>query len=206
MDVSVKGGNMEVVKYNIEGPLLMDPNYYPDKRGAFMVPFNRTEVEKYIAKPFVVEQVNQSVSCYGVLRGVHCQVMDEDEERNTVQPKIVRVIQGKIIDLAIDLRPDSPTFGQSVSEELSGENRKMLYIPGGFGHAFLVIEKEGNTIVEYLTSGLYDPSKEMGVDAYSIGFDWSKYINIENINIIRSEKDQKWPALKDLGMKHLKFE
>ncbi len=144
---------MEVKTYPIEGVALISPAVYGDSRGWFMESYNRkTFEEKGI--PWNYVQDNQSFSVKGVLRGLHYQV-------NRVQGKLARALEGEIYDVAVDIRPNSPTFGQWVAEILSAENKRQLYVPEGFAHGFQVISDQAQ--VFYKCTDFYSPKDERGI-------------------------------------------
>ena len=149
----------------LEGVMLVEPRVFPDTRGYFLESYKHSDFSAAgIDRPFV--QDNHSFSSNGVLRGVHYQL------EPSAQGKLVRVVAGKVLDVAIDLRKSSATFGRWVGYELSGENRRMLYIPEGFGHAFLALEDDTHLL--YKCTAEYDKAAERGVrwDDPEIGITW----------------------------------
>jgi len=171
----------------IEGLLIIEPKVWKDDRGYFYESFNQKRfAEAGIDLDFV--QDNQSFSQKGTLRGLHAQAPPFE------QGKLVRVIQGKVLDVAVDIRKGSPTYGKHFSSELSGENFLMFWIPPGFAHGFVTLED--NTIFTYKVTNLYDKVSELGLkwDDPELNIDWG--INPEEI--ILSEKDKVLPCLKDL--------
>lgn len=167
--------------------MLIRPNVFKDERGSFAETFNERRFRELtgIQRPFV--QDNQSVSGIGVLRGLHFQ------RGEMAQAKLVRVVRGSVIDVAVDIRPHSPTFGRHYSVELSGENFLQLYIPRGFAHGFVVLEE--NSIFTYKCDNYYDPSSEGGIiynDA-TLSIDW----HLDSKDLIISEKDQQLPTFKE---------
>jgi len=146
--------NMNIIETNLAGLLLIEPKVFEDSRGYFLESYN-SETFKNSGIDTIFVQDNQSFSCKGTLRGLHFQ--------NTpyAQVKLVRVITGSIIDVAVDIRKGSKTYGKYYSAELSGENKKMLYIPDGFAHGFLTLED--NTIVQYKCSNVYNKESEGGI-------------------------------------------
>ena len=178
---------MRVVKTKIEGCLLIEPTIYQDQRGYFFESYNQAEFHANgITNNFV--QDNQSMSVYGVVRGLHCQVGEH------AQAKLVRVLQGTVLDVAVDIRPDSPTFGKYVAVELSDENKRQLFIPRGFLHGFSVLSE--TAVFAYKCDNLYAPGAEFGVrfDDPDIGVDW----RVPADKIIVSEKDKNGKRLQDV--------
>ncbi len=162
----------------IEGLLLFEPRIFGDERGYFYESFNKnTFADAGIRDEFV--QDNQSKSTYGVLRGLHYQTGEH------VQSKLVRVLEGKVLDVAVDIRPGSPTYGQHYSVELSAENQLQLYIPIGFAHGFLVLSETATFF--YKCDNFYNKASEGGI-AYNdpaLNIDWK----IPKEDLILSEKD-----------------
>lgn len=171
----------------LEGVILVEPDVWRDARGFFLETYHQ---EKYraggIAEPFV--QDNHSYSEGPILRGLHAQL-------RRPQGKLVRVVQGKIFDVAVDIRPDSPTFGRWVSAELSDENFHQLYIPPGYAHGFCVLSATAH--VQYKCTALYDREDEIGIvwDDPDIGIEWPLRDPILN------DKDRNAPRLVDLLQK-----
>ena len=178
---------IKVTKTDINGVLLIEPVVHGDNRGYFLETYNEYDfVNNGINVRFV--QDNQSKSSKGVLRGLHFQ-------KSHPQAKLVRVLDGEVFDVAVDLRKDSPTFGKYVSVILSGNNKKMLFIPKGFAHGFLVLSD--NAVFAYKCDDFYHPEDEGGLyyNDQEIGINWPIK------NVILSEKDKKNPLLKDLDFK-----
>lgn len=171
----------------IPGVWIIEPNVFGDARGYFMEAFKQAEFDAHIGKITFVQD-NESCSTKGVLRGLHYQLAP------CSQSKLVRVIKGAVLDVAVDLRAGSPTFGKSVSVELSGENKRQLFIPQGFAHGFHVLSNEA--VFTYKVDNPYSPALERGIrfDDPAIGVDWG-ITNPDGINL--SEKDMKAPLLKD---------
>ena len=167
---------MILEKTNIEDIILLTPRVYKDERGYFMESYNQKKVEILIKDRFV--QDNESVSHKNVLRGLHFQLPPH------AQSKLIRVIKGSILDIAVDLRKDSSTYGEHFKHVLSGENKKQLYIPVGFAHGFLSLEDD--TILNYKCSDYYSASAEASIiwNDPQLKIDWG----IENP--ILAEKDQ----------------
>ena len=177
---------MIFTEQNIPGVWVIEPKVFADSRGYFMESFKQNEFEKHIGKVDFIQD-NESKSSYGVLRGLHYQ------KGEFSQAKLVRVIKGKVLDVAVDIRKSSPTFGQYVAVELSEENKKQLFIPRGFAHGFVVLSEEA--IFTYKVDNLYAPQADAGIiyNDPEIGISWQ--INTEDI--LLSEKDTKHPLLKD---------
>lgn len=178
---------MEVVETNIEGVIIIEPRIFKDDRGYFFESFSQREFEEKVCKTTFVQD-NESKSGYGVLRGLHFQ------KPPFAQSKLVRVIKGAVLDVAVDIRKGSPTFGQYVSVELTGENHRQFFIPRGFAHGFSVLSEE--VIFQYKCDNFYSPQSE-GAIAWNdpdLNIDWR--IPVEEV--ILSEKDSKHPKLKDL--------
>ena len=167
---------MILEKTNIKDIILLTPRVYKDERGYFMESYNQKKVEILIKDRFV--QDNESVSHKNVLRGLHFQLPPH------AQSKLIRVVKGSILDIAVDLRKDSSTYGEHFKHVLSGENKKQLYIPVGFAHGFLSLED--NTILNYKCSDYYSASAEASIiwNDPQLKIDWG----IENP--ILAEKDQ----------------
>lgn len=178
---------MEYIETKIPGVWIIEPKIFKDARGYFMEAFKHADFESHIGKIDFIQD-NESCSSKGVLRGLHYQLAPYS------QAKLVRVIKGKVLDVAVDIRKNSPTFGQYVAVELSGENKRQFFIPRGFAHGFHVLSEEA--IFTYKVDNLYAPSYERGLryDDPEIGIDWL-IENVEEINL--SEKDSKSPFLKD---------
>ena len=171
----------------IEGVYIIEPKIFEDTRGYFFESYNEAEfIKNGIPNRFV--QDNQSKSCYGVIRGLHCQLGEHS------QAKLVRVLKGKVLDVAVDIRKKSPTFGKHVAVELSAENQRQLFIPRNFLHGFSVLSEEA--IFAYKCDNLYCKEAEFGIryDDPEIGIDWK----IPADKIITSEKDRLANNLKDI--------
>lgn len=177
---------MEVIKTNLEGVVILETRVFGDERGYFFESFSEREfVEKVCNTRFV--QDNESKSRYGVLRGLHYQLPPY------AQSKLVRVVKGAVLDVAVDIRKGSPTFGKHVAVELSEENKKQLFIPRGFAHGFVVLTEE--VIFQYKCDNFYAPQQE-GSIAWNdpvLGIDW----RVSPDQILLSEKDKCHPQLKD---------
>ena len=177
---------MEFKKTAIEGVYVIEPRVFNDARGYFFEAWKKEEFEQNIGKVEFVQD-NESKSSYGVLRGLHYQKGDAS------QAKLVRVIKGKVLDVAVDIRKSSPTFGQHVMVELSDENKRQFFIPRGFAHAFLVLSDEA--IFTYKVDNVYAPQADAGIrwNDPDLGIEWP----IDPKDVQTSEKDLKQPFLKD---------
>ena len=156
---------MNYIQTEIDGVWVIEPKVFRDERGYFMEAFKEDEFRQRVAETHFVQD-NESKSSYGVLRGLHYQ------KGEFSQAKLVRVIKGKVLDVAVDLRQSSPTFGKYVSVELSDENKRQFYIPRGFAHGFLVLSDEA--IFTYKVDNAYAPQAEASIryDDPTIGIDW----------------------------------
>lgn len=169
----------------IPGVWIIEPKVFKDARGYFMEAFKQEEFDAHVGRTVFIQD-NESRSSKGVLRGLHLQAAPY------AQAKLVRVIKGHVLDVAVDLRKDSPTFAQHVAVELSDENKRQLFIPRGFAHGFHVLSDEA--IFTYKVDNIYMPSAEQGIryDDPTIGIDWQIDAD-EQLNL--SEKDLKAPFL-----------
>ena len=179
---------MDVIKTDIDGVVIIEPRIFGDARGYFYESFNAREFAEKIDPAVVFVQDNQSYSSYGVLRGLHFQCPPHS------QSKLVRVISGKVIDVAVDIRAGSPTYGQHVAVELSGENHRQFFIPRGFAHGFVVLSE--TALFQYKCDNLYAPQSEGAIiwNDPDISIDWK----IPASDILLSEKDRHHGFLKDL--------
>lgn len=174
---------MKKINTNIEGLVVIEPRVFEDKRGYFFESYNVNQFSEIgIDKTFI--QDNQSLSQKGVLRGLHFQ------NPPFSQAKLVRVVKGAVLDVAVDIRKDSPTYGQSYTVELTEQNKKMLYIPEGFAHGFLTLED--NTIFSYKCSETYHPEVEDSI----LWSDKDLNINWDIENPLVSDKDGKAQTFK----------
>lgn len=177
---------MEVVKTDIEGVVIIEPRVFGDERGYFFESFSQREFEEKVCRTTFIQD-NQSYSRYGVLRGLHFQ------KAPYAQSKLVRVIKGKVLDVAVDIRKGSPTYGKHVAVELSDENHRQLFIPRGFAHGFVVLSEE--VVFHYKCDNFYSKESEGAImwnDA-ELGIDWG--ISLEEA--ILSEKDKLNAKFKD---------
>ena len=179
-------GKITVTPCDIEGLYVIEPTVFKDERGYFVETYNQNDM-KEAGLDMVFVQDNQSMSTRGVLRGLHFQ-------KQFPQGKLVRVVRGKVFDVAVDLRSDSKTYGKWFGVELSAENMKQFYIPEGFAHGFLVLSDEAEFC--YKCTDFYHPGDEGGLawNDPEIGVEWPLE---EGVDLIMSEKDQKWKGLKD---------
>ena len=157
---------MKVTPLSIPDVLLIEPQVFGDDRGFFYESFNQNKFEEAMGKKINFVQDNHSKSIKGVLRGLHYQLTPK------AQGKLVRVIQGEVFDVAVDLRQSSPTFGQWIGEILSGDNKKQLWIPEGFAHGFLTLSDTAEFL--YKTTDFYSPEHEQSIlwNDKTIGIDW----------------------------------
>ena len=156
---------MEYIKTDLKDVWIIEPRVFKDARGYFMEAFKQQEFEEHIG-PVNFVQDNESKSSFGVLRGLHYQKGEDS------QAKLVRVIKGTVLDVAVDLRKSSPTFGKHVMVELSEENKRQLYIPRGFAHGFLVLSEEA--VFTYKVDNVYAPQSECSIrfDDPTLGIQW----------------------------------
>ncbi len=156
---------MDVIKTAIDGVVILEPRLFADARGYFFESFSQREFEEKV-RPIRFVQDNESKSSYGVLRGLHFQ------KPPFAQSKLVRVIKGSVLDVAVDIRKGSPTYGQHVAVELTEENHRQLFIPRGFAHGFAVLSEEA--VFQYKCDNFYAPQNEGAVawDDPALGIDW----------------------------------
>lgn len=186
---------MEIEKTNIDGVLILKPRVFGDYRGYFMESFRQSFFNDNVRKTSFV-QGNESFSQYGVLRGLHYQ------RPPCAQGKLVRVIKGEVLDVAVDIRLGSPTFGQHVSVVLNEENKKQLWIPTGFAHGFVVLSD--TALFSYHCDNYYAPDHDSGLlwNDKDIAIDWG----IPENDIKLSEKDKVQPTLSEVkSFKHFSF-
>lgn len=177
---------MNVLATDLEEVKILEPRLFADDRGYFMESFNeRTFAE--LVRPIHFVQDNESRSSYGVVRGLHYQ------RAPYAQSKLVRVVRGRVLDVAVDVRLGSPTFGQHVAVELSEENKRMLFIPRGFAHGFSVLSEEA--VFQYKCDNFYAPEAEGAIawDDPTLGIDWK----LPKADILLSPKDSGHPRLAD---------
>ena len=179
---------MTFTRTEIPDVVVIEPTVHGDSRGYFVETFVSNKLEEFLGYQINFCQDNESKSSKGVLRGLHYQLPPH------AQTKLVRVIQGKVLDVAVDIRKNSPTFGKYVAVELSGENKKQLLIPRGFAHGFVVLEDD--TVFAYKVDNYYSPQCDRGIafDDENLNIDW--ILNHDELNL--SAKDTKQPKLFDI--------
>lgn len=178
---------MQVIKTKLEGVVIIEPKVFGDERGYFFESFSQKEFEEKIGKTVFVQD-NESQSKYGVIRGLHFQKPPYE------QAKLVRVVKGKVLDVVVDIRKDSPTFGHHIATELSDENRRMLFVPRGFAHGYAVHSE--HAVFLYKCDNYYAPGHE-GAILWSdplLDIDWQLPLE----NVILSEKDRLNKLLSDI--------
>lgn len=177
---------MDYIKTEIEGVYVIQPKVFNDARGYFMEAWKQEEFNEHIGRVDFIQD-NESKSSHGVLRGLHYQ------KGETSQAKLVRVIKGRVLDVAVDIRKSSPTFGKHVMVELSEDNKRQFFIPRGFAHGFLVLSEEA--IFTYKVDNPYSPQTEAGIrwNDPDLAIEWP----IDPEQVQTSEKDLKQPLLKD---------
>ena len=178
---------MDYIKTSIEGVWIIEPKVFNDQRGYFFEAWKQADFDEHIGRHVEFIQDNESKSSYGVLRGLHYQ------KGEWSQAKLVRVIKGRVLDVAVDIRKSSPTFGQHVAVELSDENKRQFFIPRGFAHGFLVLSDEA--IFTYKVDNVYAPQAEAGIrwNDETIAVEWP----IDPKDVVTSEKDLNAASLKD---------
>jgi dTDP-4-dehydrorhamnose 3,5-epimerase len=182
---------MKVEETRLKGVFVIEPNFFGDHRGYFMEAFNLADFESKIG-PIQFIQDNESKSKRGVLRGLHLQLPPYS------QAKLVRVIEGVVLDVIVDLRKDSKTFGEHLTIELSDENRKQLFIPRGFAHGFVVLSETAR--FSYKVDNAYSPQFETGIrwNDHSLAIDWK----IDAAEVILSEKDKQLLSFEEFKKQH----
>ena len=178
---------MNVIKTEIEGLLILEPKIFGDSRGYFYESYNKQRFEEVTGLNINFVQDNQSKSCYGVLRGLHFQ------KPPYAQSKLVRCVKGQILDISVDIRKSSPTFGKYIAVELNENNHRQLFIPHGFAHGFSVLTE--TAVFQYKCDNFYAPQADDGISILdqSLGIDWR--IPVEKA--ILSEKDTRHLLLRD---------
>jgi len=176
---------MQITKTKIKDLYIIEPDVFNDSRGYFFESYTKKKLDALLPGNYTFVQDNESKSSYGVLRGLHYQLAPYS------QTKLVRVIQGSVYDVAVDIRKDSPTFAQWVGVELTGENKKQLLIPKGFAHGFVVLSE--SAVFAYKCDEYYNPKAERGIifDDPALGIDWK----IDPADMIIADRDRKWPVL-----------
>lgn len=177
---------MEVIKTAIEGVVIIEPRVFKDARGYFFESFSQREFEERV-RPINFVQDNESMSSYGVMRGLHFQ------RPPYTQSKLVRCVKGKVLDVAVDIRKGSPTYGQHVAVELSEDNHRQFFVPRGFAHGFAVLSE--TAVFQYKCDNFYAPEADGGISIKdeNLGIDWQ----IPMDKAVLSEKDIKHLCLKD---------
>ena len=177
---------MEVIKTDIEGLVIIEPKIFGDARGYFFESFSQREFEAKVRKVNFVQD-NESMSSYGVMRGLHFQ------RPPFAQSKLVRCVKGRVLDVAVDIRKGSPTYGQHVAVELSEDNHRQFFVPRGFAHGFVVLSE--TAVFQYKCDNFYAPEADGGINIKddALGIDWQ----IPMEKAILSEKDLKHVSLKD---------
>lgn len=175
---------MKVIKTEIEGVVIVEPTVFGDSRGYFFESWSQREFDEKV-RPVRFVQDNESRSVYGVVRGLHFQ------RGRDAQSKLVRVVEGRVLDVAVDVRRGSPTFGRYVAVELSAENKRQLFIPRGFAHGFAVLSETAT--VQYKCDNPYVPQSEGAVawNDPAIGIDW----RLPAEDVVLSERDRRHPTL-----------
>ena len=178
---------MKVLETKLEGCYIIEPKIFEDKRGYFFESFNMKQFQELTKSKTTFVQDNESYSTKGVLRGLHYQTGFH------AQAKLVRVIKGKVLDIAVDLRQDSKTFGEHVSVEISEENKKQLFVPRGFAHGFIVLSN--TAIFSYKCDNYYNKNAEQGIifNDLDLKIDWY----LQEDEYIVSEKDITLPTFKN---------
>lgn len=177
---------MNIIQTSIAGVVIIEPRLFKDDRGYFFESFSEREFNAQIREVKFVQD-NESMSSYGVMRGLHFQ------RPPYTQSKLVRCVKGAVLDVAVDIRKGSPTYGQHVAVELTEENHRQFFVPRGFAHGFAVLSK--TAIFQYKCDNYYHPEADGGISILdnSLGIDW----HIPTDHAILSEKDTKHPLLKD---------
>ena len=177
---------MNYIEAFIKGVFVIEPKVFKDSRGYFFEAWKQQEFNEKVGEVNFIQD-NESKSSFGVLRGLHYQ------KGEFSQAKLVRVIKGTVLDVAVDIRPGSPTYGKHVMEELSEENKRQLFIPRGMAHGFLVLSDEA--VFTYKVDNIYAPQAEAGIrwDDPTLGIDWP----IDRQKVITSDKDLKQPLLSE---------
>lgn len=177
---------INVIQTEIPGVVIIEPKLFGDERGYFMETWSQKDFDEQV-RPIKFVQDNESKSCYGVLRGLHFQ------KGKDAQSKLVRVLKGRVLDVAVDIRKGSPTFGKHVKVELTGDNHRQFFIPRGFAHGFVVLSDEA--IFQYKCDNLYAPKSEGSIiwNDPALEIDWQ----ISSEDVVLSAKDKLHPTLAD---------
>lgn len=183
---------MDVIKTAIEGVVIIEPKIFGDARGYFFESFSQREFDEKVAipqygKPIIFVQDNESMSSYGVMRGLHFQAPP------FTQSKLVRCVKGKVLDVAVDIRKGSPTYGQHVAVELTEDNHRQFFVPRGFAHGFVVLSE--TAVFQYKCDEFYHPEADGGINIQdeTLGINWQ----IKMEEALLSEKDTKHDCLAD---------
>jgi len=173
---------MNFIRTEIPDVVICEPTIHGDERGYFVETFRADKLQEFLGYKINFCQDNESKSSYGVLRGLHYQLPPH------AQTKLVRVIKGRVLDVAVDIRKDSPTFGKHVAVELSGDNKRQILVPRGFAHGFVVLED--NTVFAYKVDSYYSPECDRGIafDDVEINIDWK--VSYEQLNLSAKDKVQ----------------
>ena len=177
---------MEVIKTALDGVVVIEPRLFEDARGYFFESFSQREFDEKVGRVVFVQD-NESKSSYGVMRGLHFQ------RPPFTQSKLVRCVKGAVLDVAVDIRKGSPTYGRHVAVELTEENHRQIFIPKGFAHGFAVLSE--TAVFQYKCDEFYHPEADSGISILddTLGIDW----RIPTEKAILSDKDTKHPLLKD---------
>ena len=181
---------MQIIKTDIPGVLIVEPTLYGDDRGYFFESFNEREFREKSGFKVHFVQDNESLSCYGVVRGLHFQ------RPPFAQSKLVRVVKGEVLDVAVDLRPSSPTFGHHVAVRLDGKSHRQFFLPKGMAHGFSVLSDEA--VFQYKCDVFYHPESEAAIawNDPDLAIDWM----LPTDKVILSDKDRNHPTLKELDI------
>jgi dTDP-4-dehydrorhamnose 3,5-epimerase len=181
---------MNLIKTKIKDLYIIEPDVFGDDRGYFFESYTKKKLDNLLPEKYVFVQDNESKSSYGVLRGLHYQLAPYS------QTKLVRVLQGIVYDVAVDLRKEAPTFGEWIGVELTGENKKQFLIPKGFAHGFVVLSE--TAVFAYKCDEYYNPEAERGIvyNDPELGIDWM----IDSDDIMLAEKDKNWPVMAEAEM------
>ena len=176
---------MNIIKTDIEGPVIVEPRVFGDARGYFFESYSARDFAQVAEVAFV--QDNESRSCYGVVRGLHFQ------RPPYAQAKLVRVVEGRVLDVAVDIRRGSPTYGRHTAVELTGENHRQFFIPQGFAHGFAVLSE--TALFQYKCDEFYHPESEgaLAWDDPTLAIDW----RLPAADVVLSDKDRHHPSFKD---------
>lgn len=177
---------MNVIQTGIEGVVIIEPRIFKDERGYFFESFSQREFDEKVF-PVTFVQDNESMSSFGVMRGLHFQ------RPPYAQSKLLRCVEGAVLDVAVDIRKGSPTYGRHVAVELTGDNHRQLFIPRGFAHGFAVLSE--TAVCQYKCDNFYAPQSEGGISILddTLAIDW----RIPEKDVILSGKDSRYPLLRD---------